>query len=313
MNGWQRRCPAALRFVPAAFLACGLVSTARHASAQSPSDTTSLETARAGSNGPTLLLIPCMSCRWRSFDTFMERNRERYRMIAVTLPGFGGTSVPELPRNTGEPVWHRNAIVALSRLIDREKLDSVIIVAHSFGGDMAVKLAAEHPDVVRAIVFLDSWPFSDRSWFHESASERIAQADSTVTRQSARFADLDEWQRFNTPGLADPERRLLYHGWFMATPVDVVIQYWRENSISDLNALWKRIDVPVLDIKAIPSTTVDPDKARRDRLDQLRANGLTSNVRTVFIDGASHFVHESRPAMVDSLIADFASSLDRRQ
>jgi pimeloyl-ACP methyl ester carboxylesterase len=268
-----------------------------------------LERSREGSAGPQLLLIPCMSCRWRSFDSFMQRNRDRYRMVAVTLPGFGGTPVPGLPRNTAEPVWHRNAIHQLSLLIDEERLDSVVIVAHSFGADMALQLAAARPAVVHGLVLLDSWPFSDRSWFREERAAQLAQADSTIAQQSARFADPDEWQRFNTPSIPDPGRRLLYHGWFMATPMDVVLQYWRENSIDDLNPLWSRISVPVLDVKGISASSTDPAKERTDRLAQLRANGVPDRVQTVFLDSTGHFVHEVRPASIDSLIGRFVSRL----
>ena len=41
-----------------------------------------------GSEGSTLLLIPCAGCGARSWNEFLETNEDRFRMIAVTLPGL---------------------------------------------------------------------------------------------------------------------------------------------------------------------------------------------------------------------------------
>ncbi len=76
----------------------------------------------------TLLLIPCMSCRSRAFDSFMERSSDKYTMLAVTLPGFGGSPLPNLPMNSGEPTWQRNAEAALTTLIDDRGLGTVTLI-----------------------------------------------------------------------------------------------------------------------------------------------------------------------------------------
>ena len=83
------------------------------------------EMVQMGTGETTLLLIPCMSCRWKSWEPFMLRNKEKYTMFAVTLPGFGGTQLPDIPMNTDAPLWHENAVNALSDLLDREELSHV--------------------------------------------------------------------------------------------------------------------------------------------------------------------------------------------
>lgn len=87
------------------------------------------EAYRLGSGEPVLLLIPCASCRWRSFDEFMQRNAERYTMYAVTLPGYGGTRPPDLPRYSTSTLWHNNAVAALIDLLESQDVRQAITPA----------------------------------------------------------------------------------------------------------------------------------------------------------------------------------------
>ncbi len=65
--------------------------------------------------------------------------------IALDLPGFGGTPAPE--RAWGSPEYGE----AVGRLLDQ--LDQpVVLVGHSFGGRVAVQVAAARPDAVRGLV-----------------------------------------------------------------------------------------------------------------------------------------------------------------
>lgn len=260
----------------------------------------------AGQGDRTLLLIPCMSCRWRAFDSFVERNSDRYRLIAVTMPGFGGSPVPNLPLNSGDPLWQENAVRALSALIDEHELQDVVVVAHSWGGQMALQLADARPDAVGALVFLDSWPMSERSWFADDPADRRRQAGEIVQENTVTYSDLDAWQAFNrVGGYVHPERQIQYHGWFMATPLHVVLQYWQENALIDLNPVLRRVTIPILDVKAISPGVADPEKAAQQRHAAWQENGPLSDLKTVFLYGTGHHVLEQRPAVLDSLIAAF--------
>jgi pimeloyl-ACP methyl ester carboxylesterase len=64
--------------------------------------------------------------------------------LAVHLPGFGIT--PEPPTAWGSLDYARDLAQALS------DHNPVVIVAHSFGGRVAVRLAAEHPELVKGLV-----------------------------------------------------------------------------------------------------------------------------------------------------------------
>src|SRR5262245_15154051 len=97
-----------------------------------------------------------------AFDGFMRRNGDRYRMFAITLPGFEGTPAPPMPppgTSYGEQTWTRWATDAVVKLIRQKKLSRPIIVGHFINGSqVAMRVAVEHPELVRAVVLLAGTP-----------------------------------------------------------------------------------------------------------------------------------------------------------
>ncbi|MHB1988953.1 MAG: alpha/beta fold hydrolase [Acidimicrobiales bacterium] len=65
--------------------------------------------------------------------------------IAIDLPGFGSTPPPEEPWGSEE---YARAVARIFSDMERP----VVIVGHSFGGRVAVRLAADHPDEVCGLV-----------------------------------------------------------------------------------------------------------------------------------------------------------------
>lgn len=69
-----------------------------------------------------------------------------YSAIAPDLPGFGATPPPAEP-------WGAEAYADLvARLVEAEADAPVVLLGHSFGGRVAVCLAAARPDLVRGLV-----------------------------------------------------------------------------------------------------------------------------------------------------------------
>ncbi|MGD2071036.1 MAG: alpha/beta hydrolase [Gemmatimonadota bacterium] len=148
---------------------------------------------------------------------------------------------------------------------------------------------------------------SDRSWFSEEPAARIADAAGVVQSTSDRYTDLDEWQRFNTPRMPDPQRALLYHGWFMSTPLGVVQQYWRENSLVDLNPLLAALDVPVLSLWAVRDDVEDAAAFEEGRRTHMRSNGAPPHTEFRFVRPGGHYVMEWAPEALDRAITEFVA------
>jgi len=74
-----------------------------------------------------------------------------HNALALHLPGFGPTAPPPAPWS---PADYADALAAAL-----EGTPPVVVVGHSFGGRVAVRLAARHPERVRALV-LTGVPFT---------------------------------------------------------------------------------------------------------------------------------------------------------
>ncbi|HUQ39710.1 MAG TPA: alpha/beta hydrolase [Acidimicrobiales bacterium] len=96
------------------------------------------------------------------FDTVLEG----LDALAVDLPGFGAS--PEPP----EPWGGAEYAAAVAPLLD-DLASPVVILGHSFGGQVAVHLAARHPDRVGALV-LTGTPLVRRPKGKASTGFRLA-------------------------------------------------------------------------------------------------------------------------------------------
>ena len=272
-----------------------------------------------GSGDYNLLLIPCMSCRWNEWEEFMDRNLENYTMYAVTIPGYGGTPSPDLLKNTTGTPWRENALEGLSELMDEYELNDVIIVGHSWGSMVAIQLAARRKDVVKSVISIDG-TIESTSWVKKSLSERLVQANSVVQNWEPKLKDAEEWSKFNgavvgnTFGQTEMVRKeemltkIKLVSSFMATDRDVVLQYWRENTLIDLTSYLHQIHVPILDIQSF--TGDNQARQKSDHLKLLSDAKAPDNVESVFMYDTKHFIMYHRPLTLDCYISDFINGYD---
>jgi pimeloyl-ACP methyl ester carboxylesterase len=98
--------------------------------------------------GPPLLLVHGMGGSWESWLANIPSLGESHRVIAVDLPGFGGSD--PLPAGA---VFGGYADV-LEALLDELGLPGVAVFGHSLGGLVALTLAARSPERVRCAVLV---------------------------------------------------------------------------------------------------------------------------------------------------------------
>jgi pimeloyl-ACP methyl ester carboxylesterase len=107
---------------------------------------------RAGAGTPVVLLHGLAgSSRWWSKN--IDALAERYLVAAVDLTGFGrATSFLRLPK-TIPPFGEVTALLA--RWLETFG-EPVHLVGHSMGGQIAIRLAAERPDLIRSLILVNS-------------------------------------------------------------------------------------------------------------------------------------------------------------
>lgn len=99
--------------------------------------------------GPVIL---CLHGRWGRAETwyeFMQHYGGRYRVIAPDQRGHGLSSKPVAKYTANEMADD------MAALLERLGVKSAIIAGHSMGGSIAGCLAAQHPELARALAILD--------------------------------------------------------------------------------------------------------------------------------------------------------------
>lgn len=123
---------------------------------------------RTGTGPPSVLALP----GWmRTVSDFSDALRG-LDAIAMDLPGFGGATPPPEER-WGSPEYAK-AILPVLESFARPP----VVLGHSFGGRVAIHLAADHPQLVRALVLtaVPAVPRDDRAPAKSPLGYRVAKA-----------------------------------------------------------------------------------------------------------------------------------------
>ena len=293
----------------------GMISCLIHVNAQEIFQTEKLpEVVKVGEGETTLILIPCMGCRWNSWQEFMDRNQDRYTMYAITVPGYGGTPPPNLPKNTIGTPWRDHLMEGLSELVDQDELKEIVLVGHSWGSMVAVQFASIRKEVVAKVISVDG-SIESTSWTPDSFEERQRSAKQIYDDYSVTFQSAEEWSRFNGASVGyalgntdsvtkeTMNYRIKLLTSFVATDKESLLQYWRENVLIDLSAHLRKIAVPILDIQAFSGK--DQNQLRKQYEESLQQAQAPNNVQSVFMYDTKHHIMYHRPLELDCLIFDF--------
>lgn len=160
---------------------------------------------------------------------------QRWRQLAGYLPEIA-IAAPDLlghGSSSWAAPWSIDANVsALSALLDEASDTRVVVVGHSFGGALAMHLAASRPDRVAALLLLDPAVGLDGGWMRDIADAMLSSPDypdageARMEKATGSWADVD-------PALIDAEvdEHLIElpsgrYGWRVSLPA--MMSYWSE-------------------------------------------------------------------------------------
>jgi pimeloyl-ACP methyl ester carboxylesterase len=213
---------------------------------------------RKGTGTQPMLLIPGLGFGGDVFTEFMDEHSSQYRMIAVTLPGFGGTPAPPCPREStsfGDQTWTNGALAGLEKLIEDEHLANTILVGHWLTGtQLAVRLAAKHPDKIKAVILLAGsprWHITDTAYakFYSTPERRVGTVDNYLSKRWFKTVTRATWDdnNFLPQDYAVNPVRALRLWREAATPLlHVWIRYLCEFNAQDLCPDLQKLSTPTL-------------------------------------------------------------------
>lgn len=154
-----------------------------------------------------------------------DLSSENVTSYALDLPGFGRSALPR-----GAFTIHDFAEV-VADFIHKLDLKKVILVGHSFGGRVSIKLAAEHPDLIDKLILVDS------------AGIKLDEARSNIMGTAAKVL-----KPLFRPKFMKGIRHKIYESIgsvdYVATPE--LTQIYLEATREDLRKHFKDISVPTL-------------------------------------------------------------------
>ncbi len=218
--------------------------------------------ASAGDPGrPAVIFIHGSPGSWENYLTFFNSPslREKAHLIAVDRPGFGRSSA------TGPTPSLENQAQALSAVLPPPDGPSAILVAHSLGGAVAVRMALDFPGRIGGLVLVApsiSPPLEKLRWYNRLAA----------------FPAL-KW--------ALPQ----------------AIRYSNEEILplkTELEAMEPRlpeIDFPVLVIHGMRDRLVPPGNA-----DYVRESFTSASVEVQMLPELNHFIPWTRPALIEEAV-----------
>lgn len=247
---------------------------------------------RYGPSGPLrLLAIHGLTGHGQRWQTLATEHLSEFAVAAPDLLGHG--------RSSWAAPWTLEANVsALTGLLEAEADGPVVVTGHSFGGAVAMQLAATRPDLVAGMVLLDPAIGLAGEWMREIADAMLDSPD---------YPDRDEARTEKATGAwadvepAELDRDLDEHlvtlpngryGWRICLPA--MMSYWSE--------LARDIMLPPSGIPTtlVRATRTDPPYVSTELLDGL-SQRLGADFTLVDFD-CHHMVAQAKPAETAEVI-----------
>jgi pimeloyl-ACP methyl ester carboxylesterase len=261
---------------------------------------------------PPLILLHGGQDHCRNWDWVAQRLRHDWHIIAPDLRGHGDSQWSA----TGSYTM-AGYIYDLAQLIDQQRLAPVTIIAHSLGGNIALRYAGVYPEKVKALVSIEGLGPSPKALaerarltIDERMRKWIDLEHNLAGRLPRRYATIEDafrrMQAANKHLSPEQARHLTQHGvnqnedGTFSWKFDNYVRVWPpyDMQVEEVQQLWARITCPTLLVYGRESWASNPQEDGRAR--------HFKNARVVSFEGAGHWVHHDR---LDAFIDEMRSFL----
>jgi pimeloyl-ACP methyl ester carboxylesterase len=260
------------------------------------------------SGAPPLILLHGGQDHCRNWDWVAQRLRHDWHIIAPDLRGHGDSQWSA----TGSYTM-AGYIYDLAQLIDQQRLAPVTIIAHSLGGNIALRYAGVYPEKVKALVSIEGLGPSPKALaerarltIDERMRKWIDLEHNLAGRLPRRYASIEDafrrMQAANKHLSPEQARHLTQHGvnqnedGTFSWKFDNYVRVWPpyDMQVEEIQQLWSRITCPTLLVYGKESWASNPQEDGRARHFQ--------NARVMSFEGAGHWVHHDRlDAFIDTM------------
>ena len=100
--------------------------------------------------GNNLILLHGWGGDIKSFEPIHKHFEKYFKTFSIDFPGFGKSSLPDQPWSTTE------YSELLAKFLKKQGINKLIVIAHSFGGRVAIRLASAYPKLITKMILIDS-------------------------------------------------------------------------------------------------------------------------------------------------------------
>ncbi|HET6431368.1 alpha/beta hydrolase [Dyella sp.] len=268
-----------------------------------------LHVQQHGDSGRPVILVPGLGGGAWVWAGLLPHLQADHRVYVVTLPGFDGTVAPAGGNFT------QQAEDALVDLIRTRHLAKPVLVGHSLGGTLSLKLASDHPELVGGVVAVDGLPVFPGTE-NMTAAQRPAMAAAMQARMQGLTPAQFEAQQvgfMQAMGVIDPKQAERYGKRNAASDPKAVAQYMAEDLTLDFRDALAHASVPLLEIS--PYNAPDYASGAMAMSEQQKADYYRSllakapQLKVVSIAPARHFVMFDQPEKLEAALDDFMARL----
>ena len=258
-----------------------------------------------GNPSLTILFLHGLGENLRTWEKIENQLKIPYRLLLVDLPGHGQSP---LPRRTNYS--HENLASLLWEFIEDVGAGDLMIVGHSLGGNLALRMAAMRPEKIKGLFLLSPSVFDTRGFpfprlltnnifirpFLNAVIRRTVRSTKRLTKilQQAVFDEtvVDEGliQRIIKP-IVDNSKSYL-----------TLIYLFRDSSRNRKLPDFRKIQVPVSVINGTEDPWVKPEEARR-------LVHLLPESELILLPFCGHMPQEEKPNEVARKLEEFIKNL----
>lgn len=226
-------------FIALLFLFSGFASASQPASESASATSFTVEVS---GKGKPIIFIPGLASSGEVWKKTVAQFSNRYECHVITLAGFADVA----PITTPLLATVQKELV---EYIDAKHMDRPIIVGHSLGGFLALRIAADTPTKVGRLVIVDSLPALGAVQMPDITPEQLKSMAARMrdTMKSQDAATFAEGQRRSIASMVtkpeDVERVL---GWGRKSDGATVVNAMHDLIATDLRADIARIKSPTL-------------------------------------------------------------------
>lgn len=259
---------------------------------------------KEGGSGNSLLLLHGMLGNVEGWRYIVPPLSEDYRVVAFDRPAFGLTERPPV-NGQNNPYTPEEAEKITLGLIESLGLGKPILIGHSAGGNLALRLALHYPDRFSGLILISPGVYTEippalvrdlmeLGVLKESGLELIRSIPEHIDELLA--------QTYYRPELLKKDLRDSYliptkvKNWDMA-----LWNYIAAQDDSMLAAALPEINLPTLIIQGIRDQVVPPG-------DNLKTAAAMPDAELVFLPQCGHVAHEELPEQTVEIIRNFLGS-----